>query len=360
MIRSLIIWLVIGLSLVISSCTRSPFDSSTPASPEYTEIPPRPTRAGIEIESSPTVTLPSIIPTRETIPVLQLTYLISENDSNIISLYAITFECTDRNPPCLSEPELLFEVESDHEGWRYLDHSWSPDGEYVVLAGNISGRKADLYISDAHGINITNITEDLNGASLLPDWSPLDDEIIFFFCPFENCGIRSIDSKGVRNNPIFISGGDPSWSPDGKRIVHLYSRNLQGTSQIYTADLETLIINQLTYSKLDNSSPDYSPDGNKVVFTRFLRKDRWNQGIDPNLIILDIENGEELQLTSEMEKQYYHPTWSPSGDMIAFGGWILERDVDVYIIRPDGSSLINITNSPEIRESDPAWRLSTR
>jgi Tol biopolymer transport system component len=48
------------------------------------------------------------------------------------------------------------------------------------------------------------------------------------------------------------------------------------------------------------------------------------------------------------------PLWSPDGERIAFrsdrdGGW------DVFVMQADGSSTLNLTNSPETEEMGISW-----
>ncbi len=42
--------------------------------------------------------------------------------------------------------------------------------------------------------------------------------------------------------------------------------------------------------------------------------------------------------------------WSPNGSMVTF-----TRDGDIFTINPDGSNIVNLTNSPDSTEQDPAW-----
>ena len=323
-----------------------------------TEINPRLTDTPIEPDPTSTIAKPTVTLIPEPEPVLQLTYFASQPDSNILRFYAITIGCLDRNPLCLSDPELLFELEAAWEGTQLLSHSWSSDGDSLVFAANLDGMRMDLYVTDPHGESITLITGDLDGSSVFPNWSPIGDEIAFDFCSFEECGTRSILSSGIIRAPLFIPGGSPAWSPDGKHIAYSDSRYLQGPIQIYLANLETLSITQLTDSKSDNFTPEFSTDGNKIVFTRYLREDQWGMGIDPNLVIYNLQSRRDAQLTSELESQYYFPAWSPTGDLIAITKTILDREPDIYIILPDGLDEINLTNSSGVWESEPSWRLS--
>ena len=59
-------------------------------------------------------------------------------------------------------------------------------------------------------------------------------------------------------------GVAPSWSPDGTTIA--YSAEVQGISQIFTRDLNSLISTQLTNSKLNCTKTLWSADGTRIYY----------------------------------------------------------------------------------------------
>ena len=48
------------------------------------------------------------------------------------------------------------------------------------------------------------------------------------------------------------------------------------------------------------------------------------------------------------------PAWSPNGQKIAFMSF-RDEPRDIYVMNPDGTNLINLTQSPERWESSPSW-----
>ncbi|MFC1634806.1 protein kinase [Planctomycetota bacterium] len=75
---------------------------------------------------------------------------------------------------------------------------------------------------------------------------------------------RRLADKGHR---VVTEGFAPDWSPDGNKIV--YSRGVLGHSGIEILDLKTREIQLLTPSGLD---PSWSPDGQYIAFVRGRRK----------------------------------------------------------------------------------------
>ena len=96
------------------------------------------------------------------------------------------------------------------------------------------------------------------------------------------------------------------------------------------------------------SSASWSPSGKEIAFTTDIsgRSNLWKVKAD---------GGWPIQLAQSDERQY-GDTWSPDGKWIVFqqdtGGNELW---DVFAIPSDGGAVINLSNTPEIREESPRW-----
>ncbi len=106
-------------------------------------------------------------------------------------------------------------------------------------------------------------------------------------------------------------------------------------------------IAQLYYTR-STFGPSWSPDGREVVFTTNLtgRANLWKVSAD---------GGFPIQLQQSDDRQS-GAVWSPDGKWIVFeqdfGGGEL---YDLFAVSSDGGELINITNTPDISESDAHW-----
>jgi dipeptidyl aminopeptidase/acylaminoacyl peptidase len=96
------------------------------------------------------------------------------------------------------------------------------------------------------------------------------------------------------------------------------------------------------------SDAAWSPDGAQIAFITDLagRMNLWK---------VAAAGGWPVQLTQSNEQQQ-QPVWSPDGKWLAFqqdqGGNELW---DVFAVSSDGTQLINLTNTPEVREEGPRW-----
>ena len=96
------------------------------------------------------------------------------------------------------------------------------------------------------------------------------------------------------------------------------------------------------------SNATWSPDGKQIAFTTDIsgRSNLWK---------VNASGGWPIQLAQSDERQYGE-AWSPDGKWIVFqqdtGGNELW---DVFAIPSDGGEVINLSNTPEIREESPRW-----
>jgi TolB protein len=118
----------------------------------------------------------------------------------------------------------------------------------------------------------------------------------------------------------------PRFSPDGNRAIFSLSEN--GASNIYTMDLRSRHIQQLTSGTAISTAPCYSPDGQYITFES-------DRGGSQQIYVMRA-NGSDPQRISFGDGRYGTPVWSPRGDLIAFtkleGGSFY-----IGVIRPDGS-----------------------
>jgi len=106
-------------------------------------------------------------------------------------------------------------------------------------------------------------------------------------------------------------------------------------------------ISQLYYTR-STFGPAWSPDGREVVFTTNLtgRLNLWK---------VAASGGWPLQLLQSDDRQS-GAVWSPDGKWIVYeqdlgGGEIY----DLFAVPSDGGEAINITNTPEVSETNPHW-----
>jgi TolB protein len=148
----------------------------------------------------------------------------------------------------------------------------------------------------------------------------------------------------------------PRWSADG-RMIAFWSTRRDPTDG--TVDQEIFVINadgsglrQVTHNTVDDGAPAWSPDGDRLVFHRWL--DDYSQA---DLITVRVNGTGERNLTNSAAFWDRQAVWSPDGREIVFArsaGFEHAPTDGIYTIRPDGSHLRALTTGGAGGES-PNW-----
>ena len=124
-----------------------------------------------------------------------------------------------------------------------------------------------------------------------------------------------------------------TWSPDSKELVY----SMRGS--LWRQALDSGVAVQLTAGPGYDYQPDWSPDGRRVVFVRYL-----DDAME--LCVLDLESGKIAALTSGGDVNL-EPRWSPDGKRLAF---VSTRDTGRFHVFVGNVGGTTLSASPLRRE----------
>ena len=102
---------------------------------------------------------------------------------------------------------------------------------------------------------------------------------------------------------------------------------------------------QLTNGVGNNYQPSFSPDGNRIVFIS-------TRDGNPEIYIMNLDGSQQVRLTNTPNVYEDVPSFSPDGSVIVFAGND-GTDDEIYLMNLDGSQIRNISNAPDSNEGRP-------
>ena len=190
---------------------------------------------------------------------------------------------------------------------------FSPDGRKVALNRWRPGTSADIWIADADGKNLTQLTNN-PATDSQASWFPEGDKLAFISDRNNNhMMVWTISLPTRKEEPLLDLGEGVQYaalSPDGNEVA--YNLNQNGAVNVWVASVKTGQRKQLTFDDQLMGFPCWSPDGRFLAFEQ-------QRGDNSYIMVIPSSGGETTRLTFDKSKDF-PGSWSPDGDKIVFAG----------------------------------------
>jgi len=144
----------------------------------------------------------------------------------------------------------------------------------------------------------------------------------------------------------------PTKTPTGGGVGMIaYVSERTRSPQLWLLNTTTGATQQLTRLDEGACQPDWSPGGDRIVFTSPCAGKR-SRHTGASLFILDIAENEMTQLTKSLEGDF-DPTWSPAGDWIAYTS-LINGQLQLFKINVYDLSVMKLSDGA-YNDSDPTW-----
>jgi len=249
--------------------------------------------------------------------------------------------------------DRILRVRSDGSDATYLtseqvyadDPAWSPGRDKIAYEQNplpFDAFESYIWGIPSPGATPVQLTETRSDGD--PSWSPDGSRMVIRNLGTEP-GLVVINADGsdrqlIKVGPLHEA---PAWSPDGSRIsfvdfgspsarLHLIRPDGTGLTPIPTPGVFGVFVTS------------WSPDGTRLAFTGA------ENGTTIGLWVMNDDGSAQVRLTG-LDVTVYMASWSPNGDRLAFTG-VRGAEQGLFTIRPDGSELTFRYATPE---SSVSW-----
>jgi pimeloyl-ACP methyl ester carboxylesterase len=225
----------------------------------------------------------------------------------------------------------------------------------IVFSRSENGSDEDIFRIDSDGDNLQSLTSTAasnSGASREPSWSPDGSRIVFSSARISDgdghSHIYLMNADGSSQTRLNSQTGEneyePDWSPDGNKIVY---RSTGWGLRVYDIGNNKFVAHPGGDTA---TSPSWSPDGARIAFSQKV------QFSSPPVRKIFVQNANASGPVTALSDgpNDSSPDWSPDGTKILFTRSVGTGQPDIWVMNADGSGQTDITNNAAI-DIEPTW-----
>ena len=232
---------------------------------------------------------------------------------------------------------------------------WSPSGDRILFTRGSDDEGTQIFVRwmDAEGAE-TQVTHLENGPGNV-EWSPDGTQIAF---------TMSVDSDHPW--PISLPGRPDGarWTEAPKVVDRLYYRRDrrgyidEGYTHLFVVPADGGTARQLTDGDWNHNGVTWTPDGAEILFTSLRVEDAEHEWRQSDIYSVNVASGAVTQLTDRSGPDG-SPVPSPDGRLIAYTGNDLTTDTyitrKIYVMNRDGSNSRMISEGFDRQASGMTW-----
>lgn len=220
------------------------------------------------------------------------------------------------------------------------DSAVSPDGKFIAFSSRRSGN-LDVYTVEIATGKVRQITTNPHTDNE-PRWHPESTHLIYVTMRDGSQDIYMVDLDTLEETPIATKDFNedyPSFSKDGSMAC--FTGGPRGFREVQVHDFSTGETKTITRGYGYVGSTNFSPDGKSIVFHAYYDNSYASGKAD--VYIVPVKGGKPKNITKDRDVWDYKPNWSFDGDWITFSRKGTTPNFNIFVMRPDGSNLDQVT-----------------
>src|SRR5712664_3763689 len=206
------------------------------------------------------------------------------------------------------------------EGVSSSHPRWSPDGKYLAFTSARNGGKNQVWLLDRRGGEAQKLTDVAQGVNDF-EWSPDSTRLVLILQDPKPEDIEAAKDKD-KEKPAAKPKTPPPFVIDRLQfkqdtVGYLDHRR----DHLYTFDVASKKITQITSGDFDDNEPAWSPDGKSLAFTSNRSTPDPDRNFNTDIWVVSANNtdkGAHLTQITTNPGADRSPAWSPDGKWIAF------------------------------------------
>jgi TolB protein len=214
-----------------------------------------------------------------------------------------------------------------------VEHISAPGSSWVngkiCWSSDMAGQSNEIFIANDDGTGIIQVTNHPESAGyyIEPVFNPKNEnKIVFEYGSSDEAPHQIAVVEIDKSNKVTIFSNDsdyddrlPNWSPDGQKI--LFQRASAGDEnwQIFVADINFTGTNPLLIDVTKISQPSTANTDNSWYYDNDYILSSTNYSSDmPNIFAIPINSGDPVRITNTNTNEDGAPSCSPNGKQVAF------------------------------------------
>lgn len=203
---------------------------------------------------------------------------------------------------------------------------WSPDGKFIAFLSEREEGKTQVYLLNRVGGEAQRLTETVQDVESFV-WSPDSRRLVLVLRDptEEELEAPASKHKDKDSDEKSVSGKKKAQKPwvidrllfKADTIGYLDHRR----KHLYTFEIASKTVKQVTSGDFDDSEPSWSPDGKQLAFTSNRTKPDPDETYDDEIWVVyadNIDKGAAASQISSKPGEHHSSTWSPDGKFIIY------------------------------------------